>query len=29
MYDGTLTKGGVTKTACACRAEDNAIVNDQ
>ena len=29
MYDGTLTKGGVTKTACACRADDNAIVNDQ
>ena len=28
-YNGTLTKGGVTKTACACRAEDNAIVNDQ
>jgi len=29
MYDGTLTKGGVTKTACACRADDNALANDQ
>jgi hypothetical protein len=28
-YNGTLTKGDATKTACACRVEDNAIVSEQ
>ncbi len=28
-YNGTLTKGGVVKTACACRRDDNAVTHDQ
>ena len=28
-YNGTLTKGGVIKTACACRDDSNVVVNDQ
>jgi len=29
MYDGTLTKGDQTRTACACRNESNVVVGDQ
>ena len=29
MYDGTLTKGDQTRTACACRNDSNAVVGDQ
>jgi len=28
-YNGTLTKGGQTRTACVCRNETNAVVGDQ
>jgi hypothetical protein len=29
MYNGTLTKGDQTRTACVCRNETNAVVGDR